>query len=570
MKKIYTYMMTAAMAILAAGCAKEIDTVNPAGEDVVFEASLSETEADAKAVLIPGKAASKVEWVKGDQVGIYAGSSYYQYKADKSGASSTLSPVGASSLAEEYYAVYPYDAAATLAGGVITTTLPSEQTPALESFSYHLAVAHSESLTLNFRNVCGLFAAEVTEPGVTKIEIKGNNNEILAGKVAITVADTPSWSAVEGVKTVSISAPQDKTLQVGTYYMAVLPQEFAGGVTVTAYYKDGTTLVKNVTDKVTVAASGLVGGKIASGEWKIENLLTGIGNNPEDIVLAPDGNFYVTTRGAVKGVWKYDANANTNTVIASSSNTTLLVNSFPWGGDFDQNGLFYFAAKGSGNTYASRVLTCTSTGTIAEYSIGIPWEYNNIMKILCAADGTLYVLVRGANGTSGQGKVYKVKDNAILYTWSLTNKLYEYMCFNADKTKIFVLPNNSGDIQLINLADNSMQKIAGTGVNHSSAATYTDGTPGNPLTATLMQCEGAICASDGTLYFSEIKSTIRMFVPDANGDYSKGTIRTIAGKPYDTTVLNYPNGLALAADGKTLYFADNGGKICKLSYVKNE
>ena len=44
-------MMTAAMAILAAGCAKEIDIVNPAGEDVVFEASLSETEADAKAAI---------------------------------------------------------------------------------------------------------------------------------------------------------------------------------------------------------------------------------------------------------------------------------------------------------------------------------------------------------------------------------------------------------------------------------------------------------------------------------------------------------------------------------------
>lgn len=561
-------MITAAMAILAAGCAKEIDTVNPAGEDVVFKASLSETEADAKAVLIPGKTASKVEWVKGDLVGIYAGSSYYQYKADQSGASSTLSPVGGSSLAAEYYAVYPYDAAATLAGGVITTTLPSEQTPALESFSYHLAVAHSESLTLNFKNVCGLFAADVTESGVTKIEIKGNNNEILAGKVVITVADTPSWSAVEGVKTVSISAPQGKTLQVGTYYMAVLPQEFAGGVTVTAYYKDGTTLVKNVTDKVIVAASGLLGGKIATGEWKHEELKTGIGGATEDIVLASDGTFWVTRRGnATHGIYKYSLADNSYTQVKlSTSNTTstedLLANGHPWGGDVAADGKLYFAAKNTG-----RVLTCDVQGNIAQYQIS-GQTMTNPMKVLCAADGTIYVLVRGSG--AGKGQVLKVKDNAVLYTWSLTNKLYEYMCFNADKTKIFVLPNNSGDIQLINLADNSMHKIAGTGVNHSSAATYTDGTPGNPLTATLMQCEGAICAPDGTLYFSEIKSTIRMFVPDANGDYSKGTIRTIAGKPYDTTVLNYPNGLALAADGKTLYFTDNAGKICKLSYVKNE
>ena len=51
MKKVYPYMMTAAMVILAAGCAKEIDTVEPTGDKVVFEASLAET-AEAKAVLI--------------------------------------------------------------------------------------------------------------------------------------------------------------------------------------------------------------------------------------------------------------------------------------------------------------------------------------------------------------------------------------------------------------------------------------------------------------------------------------------------------------------------------------
>ena len=528
-------MMTAAMAILAAGCAKEIDTVNLAGEDVVFEASLSETEADAKAVLIPGKAASKVEWVKGDLVGVYAGSSYYQYKADKSGASSTLSPVGGSSLAAEYYAVYPYDAAATFAGGVMTTTLPSEQTPALESFSYHLAVAHSESLTLNFKNVCGLFAADVTEPGVTKIEIKGNNNEILAGKVAITVADTPSWSAVEGVKTVSISAPQGKTLQVGTYYMAVLPQEFAGGVTVTAYYKDGTTLVKNVTDKVTVAASGLVGGKIASGEWKHEELKTGIGGSTEDIVLASDGTFWVTRRGnTTHGIYKYSLADNSYTQVKLSTSSTTSTEDLLANGDVAADGKLYFAAKNTG-----RVLTCDVQGNIAQYQIS-GQTMANPMKVLCAADGTIYVLVRGSG--AGKGQVLKVKDNAVLHTWNLTHLLYEYMCFNADKTKIFLFPNTSGDIQMIDLTDNSIKRVAGTGSNHSSE-NYTDGTPGNPMTATLGQCEGAICDADGTVYFSDSNKgkTIRMFVPDSNGDYSKGTIRTIYGTPYSTTPLAYPN-----------------------------
>jgi sugar lactone lactonase YvrE len=59
-----------------------------------------------------------------------------------------------------------------------------------------------------------------------------------------------------------------------------------------------------------------------------------------------------------------------------------------------------------------------------------------------------------------------------------------------------------------------------------------------------------------------------MFTPDANGDYSKGTIRTILGTPYSNKVLPYPNGIELAADGKTFYYLENGGKIRKVSYVR--
>lgn len=561
MKKVYTYMMTAAMVILAAGCAKEIDSVEPIGDKVVFEASLAET-AEAKAVLIPGKTASKVQWVKGDKVGVYAGSSYYQYKADQSDALSTLSPVGASSNAAEYYAVYPYDAAATLAGGVITTTLPSEQTAALESFSYHLAVAHSESLTLNFKNVCALFAADVTEPNaVTKIEIKGNSNETLAGKVAITVAENPSWSEVDGAKVVSISAPDGKTLQMGTYYMAILPQEFAAGVTVTVYYKDGTTLVKNVQDKVAVEASGLVGGKIARGEWNMETLLTGLGNNPQDIVPDSEGNFWVTRRSAVHGIYKYNVEANTYQLFSKTSD--LLKDSHPWGA-YEYNGTLYFAAKAVG-----KILKCDAEGNITQFPVN-GLTLSNPMKVLVDDSGNVYILCRAA-----ASKVYKVKDGNVLATYSLPTAGtygYEFMCFNVDKSKIFTFPSDAGRIMQIDLSSGDMVQVAGTGTKHSNNTNYTDGMAGNPMTATLGQCDGAICDANGIIYFTDSAAgkTIRRFEPDPNGDYSKGTIRTIVGKPYDGSVLPYPNGLAFAPDGKTLYYVENGGQIRRITYVMNK
>jgi sugar lactone lactonase YvrE len=198
------------------------------------------------------------------------------------------------------------------------------------------------------------------------------------------------------------------------------------------------------------------------------------------------------------------------------------------------------------------------------------------MKVLIDKSDNMYVLVRA---TAGQGFVIKVKDGQVLKTWNLNqaSKIYEMMCFNTDETKIFVFGNDSGDIQLIDVNADAPVRIAGTGAMHTDASTYTDGTPGQPLTATLRQCEGCICAADGTIYFSEIKGTVRTFTPDENGDYSKGTISTIVGQPYVTVVKDgvgtaatfyYPAGLCLAPDGKTLYMIDGtgNGTVRKIFY----
>ena len=546
------------MTLLAAGCAKETDCSVSAGEGVVFTGSLSE---DTKAVLKPGTATSKVEWTAGDKVSVFAGASHYEYKADEAGATSTLSPVGASSLADEYIAVYPYDATATLSNGTVTTTLPAEQTAVLESFSHHLAVAHSTTLTLAFKNVCALLCVDIAETDVTKVVFSGNQNEAVAGK--INISSSGAWTAVEPAKSASLVAESGKTLQLGKYYLAILPQEYAAGVTVTAYCKDGSTIVKNVSEKVSVAASGMIGGKISKGTWTVTSYSLPA-YNPEDIVLAADGNFWITTRATVHGIWYYDLEAEIFTPIAVSDENSAAYNAltpstFPWGAGFDENGVLYYAAKG-----AAKIFSCDATGKVTQYVVNDA-DLKNIMKVMPDGKGNLYALVRG--GGNGLGYVAKIKDNAIAQKWDLTRLLYEFMCFSYDKTKIFVFPNSSGDIQMIDLATGTMTKVAGTGTQHSSASNYTDGTPGNPFTATLHQCEGAVCDANGTIYFTDSAKgkTIRMFTPDANGDYSKGTIKTIVGNPYDNSILPYPNGIALAADGQTLYVVDNTGKLFKIA-----
>ena len=316
---------------------------------------------------------------------------------------------------------------------------------------------------------------------------------------------------------------------------------------------------------ITVGGKTITGGKFEyGGSWRVETLITGY-SKVQGMALAADGTFWVTRReGAAHGIYKFNPDGNSFVLInESKSNTTsdtdLLANSFPWGADVGADGKLYFAAKGNG-----RILTSDTQGNISQYEVK-DITMSNPIKVLVSTDGYIYVLCRAKQST-----IHKIKDNTIIKTWTLpTGQTYGYetMCFNVDETQIFVFGHDTGDIQLIDIADESMIRIAGTGIAHSSASDYTDGTPGNPLTATVRQASGAICASDGTIYFTDsLGKTIRVFRPAADGDYSKGTIETILGIPYDSKVLPYPNDIALAADGKTLYYLENGGMIRKLFY----
>lgn len=250
------------VAMGAVSCVQDINDGTPVNNDgaKTFEATFD--AAASKAVLKPGADESKVEWEAGDQVSVLAGEGNYLYTAASAGASTTLNTEATDVPAEgTFYAVYPYDNAAALADGKISTTLPAEQTAVLGSFSTHLAVAQTTGSTLAFKNVCGLVKVTVSDAEVTKVEFKGNTDEIVAGGVSVTVTDTPAWTATEtGSQVVTlVPAGEAATLAKGVYYLAVLPQTFEGGITVTAYKGDEAWDVRKVETPVTVARSDIKG-----------------------------------------------------------------------------------------------------------------------------------------------------------------------------------------------------------------------------------------------------------------------------------------------------------------------
>lgn len=272
--------MVAAVAIFAAAsCNKELPQENlPAvGETVVYTASTD--AADTKAVLNEGT--KKSEWVAGDAITIHDGVNGYTYVADKTG------PVANFSAKENGFdsyrpvlAVYP---AGTYTANVEAKTakayIPTWQQA--QAGTYHnvaaLAVAYSEGNTFAFKNAHALLKFTVNTDNVTHVIFHGNGSEAITGDVNVTLGED-GVESVECLETEFTEQKWNEETQKNedvkvkkygtwvecyayhddankyftkgqTYYIAVAPQEFKGGVTVKVKIDGGEELVAKSTTK---------------------------------------------------------------------------------------------------------------------------------------------------------------------------------------------------------------------------------------------------------------------------------------------------------------------------------
>ena len=141
---------------------------------------------------------------------------------------------------DRIYAVYPYDETATITEeGVISLTLPAEQQYAENSFGKgaNTMIAVTENLEdtfLAFKNACGYLKLKLYAPegGVVKsIEVKGNNNEKIAGNATATIAfgEAPVVTMADGATTsVTLDCGEGislgKTAETATEFWVVIPE----------------------------------------------------------------------------------------------------------------------------------------------------------------------------------------------------------------------------------------------------------------------------------------------------------------------------------------------------------
>ena len=144
--------------------------------------------------------------------------------------------------------------------------------------------------------------------------------------------------------------------------------------------------------------------------------------------------------------------------------------------------------------------------------------------------------------------------------------LIESMRFDFARKNLLLGGNGTWNLRSIDPATETVTVLAG-GSRHTNASTYTDGTVGMPLTATLGNVSAICPDSKGRIFFTDaIAHTIRILSPGTSG-YTDGTVKTILGKPYTqgsvdgdsvTATLQNPYGIVRVTDDEFLVVCGSG------------
>ena len=216
-------------------------------------------------------------WEAGDKVAIFDGEQTLEYVADQDGVHTIL--LGETvDPSKAHYAFYPYDAVAGFEGNTVTAVIPGQQTPKSGSFPFNPSVAYAPAgeQTLSFYNICGLVGFEITEAeqGVNNVVIYGNNGEDLTGTVTVSydAVSAPAATVVKGVKSVTLQA--EGTFAPGTYYVAILPQKYLNGITITMNTPEGKQYKKDSKPFTLYRSHRINAMNINDGEFGAENVIT--------------------------------------------------------------------------------------------------------------------------------------------------------------------------------------------------------------------------------------------------------------------------------------------------------
>lgn len=184
-----------------------------------------------------------VYWSPGDEIKLFYGPTYEaKFSATCKEVSDTTVFVGkldgfSYDDKHSFIAAYPYDAAGACDGESVTLTLPDEQTAVAGSFpkGTFLSLARTDGDILDFYNVCGGIKFSVSQSGITRIILKGNAGETLAGTVRAGFDESgrPAiQEVIEAKDSIVFLPPEGESFSPGKwYYIVAFPASLEQGYT---------------------------------------------------------------------------------------------------------------------------------------------------------------------------------------------------------------------------------------------------------------------------------------------------------------------------------------------------
>lgn len=244
--------LAAALAVVAA-CQKPANEGGgdntPASGEKTFTATLAPL---TKVTL--GTDGLALSWTKADKVSIFDGSGNKMFRAQGSGASAEL--LGNANAADTYYALYPYDASATLSGTTIEAKVPGEQTACAGGADLQvLAAGKSSGDAIAMSPLAAIlkFTLDADTEGVSSVKIKTADGA-LSGAVSIDCSRTPALTAGSTSPEIKVSAFEGNFKSGGSYYVAAIPGA-VGEITLT--YTVGTDEMEVSADATTLKAGAV-------------------------------------------------------------------------------------------------------------------------------------------------------------------------------------------------------------------------------------------------------------------------------------------------------------------------
>lgn len=238
MKKLSIVILTTVASLCLFSCSKENN--GPALSKISFRVTAENPVDPYQTSASLNEADGSVSFTTGEQISVFDGVGNQPFQAASSGTTVTFD--GSAASAATYNILSPYQAEATISGNVITATVPKVQTAVLGGVDPAALISvgrTTDTGDIHLKNVVGLLKVTVnTANSVREIQVAAGAalNVAIAGTIDITTpassTSDPSYAlnaSAEKVTCVTLVPPAGENfLEVGTYYIAVLPKTYEG------------------------------------------------------------------------------------------------------------------------------------------------------------------------------------------------------------------------------------------------------------------------------------------------------------------------------------------------------